>query len=142
MNVESAGVPAIINLPGTYVSLAGFDRCSVVIHVDAAAEALTVALNEATDTSGTGTKVLTIKNAWTKLDAATTYTMVEVDAVSMAIASGEAGVVIIEVEDSELDVNNDFVALSVDITGATARIGGAVYVLRGSNYNPAGEVAV
>lgn len=142
MHPEAAAVPGVGALAGAYVSLAGFDRCSIVIHVDDAAEELTVDLNQATDTSGTSTKALTIKNAWVKLDAATTYTLTAVSAATMTIASGEAGIVVIEVEDAELDVNNSFATLSADVAGSTARVVSVVYMLRGSNYNPAGGVAV
>lgn len=134
--VGGLGVGAIA---GAWANLENTGKVGVMVQVDAAAEALTLTLAQATDTSGTGTKELQVRRVYKKLDTDTVYTLDnETAAADYTIPASEAGIVIVEVDEADLDINNNFNSLQASLAGSTARVQAVIYLLRGPAYKPAG----
>jgi hypothetical protein len=102
------------------------------------------------DAASAGTsKDLEINNPYfKKVAAATSFTRVEVDAKTAVYAlasdfASQEGVVVFEVLPQDLDVNNDFAWVSVDIANATAsKIASTEYILYNANVPAAYGIAL
>ncbi|RTL04469.1 hypothetical protein EKK58_10430 [Candidatus Dependentiae bacterium] len=106
------------------------------------ASTLALALKQHNAASGGTTKALAVSNKlYKKMAAATVFTETEMaatDAVSLADFAADPGLVVVEVLPQDLDVNNGFAWFSVDIAAAgAAKIGGGVYIVEDSKYQPA-----
>lgn len=134
---------------GARVPLQDMHRVAVVISVAAAASAaLSATLKQHDAASAGNSKDLSVSNLYYhKSGAETSFTKVEPSAAAaaydlFALIGTDAGVVVLEVLQEDLDVENDFDHISVDVAGdTTARVLGAVY-LGESEKLPAYEVAL
>lgn len=149
--IEAAIVP--IDLAGQandgdWVSLEGYERCVVVFVADAGAagEDPVFTLRQASDNAGTGAKALNFTTIYEKvgtLTGVTAFTRVAQAAANTYTnaASGEAqNIIAVEVKADELDVDNGFTHLQLQIpdTGATAgKLGCALYIMLEPRYSSA-----
>lgn len=135
---------------GDYVSMKGYDRCTVLVIKDAgvAGDDPVITLTQAQDVSGTGVKDLDFTRIDEKVGAQTgvgTFTKVTQAAGNTYTnaASAEAQAIFaIEFKGEDLDVNNGFDCLKVAVpdTGVGgAQLLTAIYILRGAKF--AGAVA-
>jgi hypothetical protein len=152
-NAKQAFTPVDLNaaaITGNRVSLAANKRVAVVISVGASTAALLqVTLKQHNAATAGTSKDLSVANKYyVKAGAATSFTQVE-PTVAAALYdlstdfAANAGVIVFEVLDSDLDVNNGFTHFSIDVADSTAaKIGAAVYILRDSSYQPAYSLAI
>lgn len=136
----SLGVAGAVT--GTWADMGAFSHAGVLLQVNNAAEELTMTLQQATDTSGTGAKALQVRRVYARLEGEVVYTLVsETPAASYVLPAGSgASDVVIEVKESDFDTANDFKALQCNVVGSTARIQSVTYLLGGASYKPAGMV--
>lgn len=149
--IEAAIVP--IDLAGQandgdWVSLENYETCVVVFVADAGAagEDPVFTLRQASDNAGTGAKALNFTTIYEKvgtLASVTAFTRVAQTAANTYTnaASGEAqNVICVEVKADELDVDNGFshIQLQIPDTGATAgKLGCALYIMLEPRYSSA-----
>lgn len=154
LTIESAIVPIDLATGannGDWISMKNYRKALVVLFADAgtAGEDPVFTLQQASDVSGTGAKALNFTTvyekvgtltgvaAWTRVTqtAANTYTNT---------VSGEAeNLIVVEVDAAELDVDNGFdcIRLQIPDTGATAgKIGCGIVILLDPRY-PQGAIA-
>jgi hypothetical protein len=146
----SPGTDINTDADGDWVSLKNFDGCVVLFHKAAgtAGDDPSIKLQQATDVSGTGAKALTFNRIYhkvgaTALSAVGTFTMVklatatdDLDLVSVNSADlladvGEA-LIAVNVRASDLDVDNSFDCLRLQIEGddiGNATLAAAYYIL-------------
>jgi len=150
-------VPAIIPIDlatganaGDYVCLKGYERCVIVVLMDAgtAGQDPIINLQQATAVAGTGAKDLLFtdiaeKQGATALSAVGAWTLqTQTAATSYTSATGGENeqLIVIDIQAEMLDVANGFDCLALDIadTGATAgKIGAALYILGPARYGQA-----
>jgi hypothetical protein len=132
---------------GDWVSMKGYDRCSVVIYKAAgvAGDDPVLTLKQASDVAGTGAKALNFTRIDSKVGAQTgvgtftANTQAAGNTYTDAVSAEAQGLFVIEVKAEDLDVNNGFdcVQISVPDTGAAgAQLLCALYLLRGARYAP------
>jgi hypothetical protein len=125
---------------GDYVSLKNYERCAVVLYKAAgvAGDDPVFKLQQAQDVAGTGVKDLLFTDIYKKLGAQTgvgVFTKATQTAATSHTdaASAEAqAIFVIEVKASDLDVNNNFDCIRVevaDVGAGGAQIGCAFYIL-------------
>lgn len=148
-------VPAIIPVDlstaannGDWVSLKNFDRCTIVVFKAAgtAGDDPVITLRQAQDVSGTGAKALNFTRVdyktgtLTAVGAYTTATQAAANTYTDAASAEVQGLFLVEVQSENLDTNNGFDCLQVQIpdVGANAQLGCALYILRGARYQGAG----
>ena len=138
------GALATTNGDCDYVSLKGFQRCTIVLAVDNATTVTggAITLKQATDVAGTGEKALAFTRMLANTDYAASKTMTETAVTSNTFTTqttnSKDSLYIIDVKASDLDVTNGFDCLRVDGTGhaATASRGVVVlYILYGKRYS-------
>jgi hypothetical protein len=149
----SPGTDINTDASGDWVSLKNFDGCLVVFHKAAgtAGDDPSIALNQATDVSGTGVKALTFNHIYhkigaTALSAIGTFTrvdlttatadldLVSVNSTDLLTDVGET-LVVVNVRASDLDVDNNFDCLQLVIEGddlSNATLAAAYYILYGA----------
>lgn len=130
---------------GDWVSLKGYDRCTVIVFKTAgvAGDDPVLTMRQATDVSGTGAKALN----FTRIDAKvgtqtgigtfTTVTQAAGNTYTDAVSAEAQALFAIEFKSEDLDTNNGFdcLQLSIPDTGAGgAQLLCALYVLRGARY--------
>lgn len=131
---------------GDWVSLKDFDSCAIIFFKGAgtAGDDPTLTLLQATDVAGTSSKALDFtridvkQGTLTALGAFTTVTQAAANTYVDLTSAESAGIYVIEIRADELDVANGFdcVQFSVADVGTNAQLGAALYLLRGSRYNP------
>jgi hypothetical protein len=107
---------------GSYLSLANADNAAVIISVGAVASGaddMTVQVNQATDTSGTGAKILPIVDAWTCAAGGKTAETVSSNTITIT-ASDDNKTYVIPIRAQYLDNDNDFIAIAPTITSPGA----------------------
>lgn len=153
VNLKQAFLPVDLNtaaVTGNRVSMAGAKKLAIVISLgDSVGATVEFALKQHTAGSGGSSKALSVINPYfTKAGAATEFTKVEQDAAEdtydlSADFAAQEGVVVFEVLAEDLDVNNGYTHVSVDVTdSAAAKVGAGVYVLSDLNHQPAYENAI
>lgn len=140
---------------GDWVSLKNYDGCLVMFHKAAgtAGDDPSIALNQATDVAGTGSKALTFNHIYhkigaTALSAIGTFTkialttatadldLVSVNSVDLLTDVGET-LIVVDVRASDLDVDNSFDCIQLFIEGddlSNATNAAAYYILYGARY--------
>lgn len=151
VQIVSAIVP--VNLAtaandGDWVSLKNYERCTVVVFKGAgtAGDDPVITLKQATDVSGSGAKALNFTRVdkkvgtQTGIGSYTTATQAAGNTHTDDVSAEAEGLFLIEIDASNMDVNNGFDCLQVSIpdTGTNAQIGCALYILRGARYSAAG----
>lgn len=130
---------------GDWVSLKGYDRCTAIVIKAAgvAGDDPVLTLRQATDVSGAGAKALTFTRIDAKVGAQTgvgqftKVTQAAANTYTDAVSAEAQGIFAIEIKSEDLDVNNGFdcVQLQIPDTGAGgAQLVSAIYVLRGARY--------
>jgi hypothetical protein len=146
-NMKNAFLPVDLNAganTGARVSLGKHKRVAVVITMgDSTAAVVGISFQQHNAASGGTSKALSIANKYFhKAGTATAFTQVEptVEASSFDLAvqfASQEGIVVFEILAEDLDVNNDFSHISVDIADTTAaKVGAAVYILRDCSFTP------
>jgi hypothetical protein len=151
-SVKTAGAKDLNGsaLVGARLSMAHSDKVAIAVYLGASA-ASTVNISLKQHTAGTGgtTAILATTNTYFhKVASASEFTKVELTAVAdtfnvSSIFSTVAGWVVFEVYGEDLDVNDGYNHISVDIAAtAVAKDTTAVYILHDMKYNPAYKVAI
>jgi len=97
---------------------------------------------------GTTKDLATAKPYFHKAGAATSFTKVEPTVAAAlkdvsAIFAGEEGLLVLELDAYELDINNGFAYVSVDSAAAgAAKIVGGVYLVHEAKFKPASELTL
>ena len=98
--------------------------------------------------AGTSKDLASAKPYYHKAGAATSFTKVEPTVAAAlkdvsSIFAANGGLLVLEVDASELDINNGFAWFSVDVADSTAaKLGGGVYILNDTKYEPAHLLAL
>ncbi len=143
MQIASGFVPVDLAVGannGDWVDLKAYHRLLIVFFKGAASsgtEDPTVAVFQATNVSGAGSKALNIANAWTKTNADLTtvgqFTPGTPSANTLTVASSAQmdAIWVIEILASDLDTNNGFCCVQANVpdVGSVAQLGGLLYVL-------------
>lgn len=153
-NVKTAIAPVDLSLgtnAGARVGLEKGNRIAIIVTLGTSASGVVqFTFNQHTALSGGSSKVLAIDTLYyKKVGAATSFTKVEPSAKASMIDLGtdfgsSYGVVVFEVLAEDLDVNNGYSHISIDIAdvGAVAKVGGATYVVRNNFILPPYSQAV
>lgn len=144
-------VPAIIPVDfssaannGDWVSLKNYSRCTVVLFKAAgtAGDDPVITLRQAQDVSGTGAKALNFtrvdykRGTMTSVGTFSTATQAAANTYTDDTSAEAQGLFVVEVESEDLDVNNGFDCLQLQIpdVGSNAQLGCALYLLRGARF--------
>lgn len=150
-NLKVGAAPADINgvgIVGSRVSVQNTHSLAAVITLGAGAVALTVSAQQHDAATAGNSKALKIKKAsFYKVDAELVMTKVGGDienpADDFTIPVGASGIAVIEFEDTELDNNNGFSYISVNVADpAASKIAGLHYVLNNMGIKPAYSVEI
>lgn len=150
---KQAGVPADLNLAGLTGARIKLDkgyRCAVIISMgDSVGATVEVTLKQHdAPTAGTSKDLASAKPYYHKVAAATSFTKVTPGSAAAlkdlsALFAADEGLVVLDVNAEELDINNGFNHFSVDIADpAAAKIFGVVYALHEVKYSPASELSL
>lgn len=149
VGLKQAFIPQDINgvgVIGERISMEAH-KVAIVIECNAGAGEVVASLKQHNAASAGTSKALNIFNHYyIKKDAETKFTKTEVDA-EVGVASVDAGVagvkgiLVLEVLDTDLDINGGFDHISVDIAtpGANAKIVGGLYEVNSPRFSPAFE---
>lgn len=125
---------------GDYISLKDYNHVTIVLHMGVVGDAAAVTLKQASDVAGTGVKALTVNNMWANEGLTTdTLTKTAVTSSTFNHAATPENLYVLEVDADELDINNGFDCLTINIAaqaGASTIIS-ILYILSGARY--AGE---
>ena len=123
---------------GDYVSLKNYEKLIVIIQQGAwAGGTPAVTMKQATAVDGTGEKALSFSTRWTKVAlTGTTYTETAVTSDTFNLPNTANTINVIEVKADDLDVDNSFDCVRVNIAspGANADLIAVTYVLTGARY--------
>lgn len=143
------GALATTNGVCDYVSLKGFDRCTIVIAVDNATLVTggAVTLKQATAVAGTSEKALSFSTMWANTDVSASDTLTETavtsDTFTTTTTDNKNALYVIEVKASDLDVANGFDCLRVDVLSMANAVGFVQYILHDARYaSPAAISAI
>ncbi len=145
LNLKQGFVPVDLNTganTGLRCSMKGCSRLAFIVQMsDSTSAAVTLTFNQHDAPSAGNSKVLPIANPYyVKADTALRFTKVvpvsATETYDLASAFGSAeGIAVFEVLAEDLDVNNDFSHVSLDMIDATAAKVGAVLVVFIGNKN-------
>jgi len=135
--IQGAG-PADINgsgLTGDYVSMKNYNHCTVILNFGAIGAANTVTLKQATDVSGTSEKALSFTEYFKKEGTSTdTFTRATCSS-TFNTGTTSNSVYVVEIDANDLDVDNGFDCLRVNIADPGAStIVGVTYILSEPRY--------
>lgn len=132
--VDTTGAAVV----GDWVCLKGYESVTIVITQGAwAGGTPAVTLDQATAVAGTGTKTLGFTKYWTKVGlAAANFTETAVTSDTFNLPATANTVTVIQVHASQLDVDNGFDCVQLDIAspGANADLISATYFFTGARY--------
>jgi hypothetical protein len=123
---------------GNWVSLKGYESVTIIITQGAwAGGTPAVTLDQATAVAGTGSKTLGLTKYWSKVGlAAGDFTETAVSSDTFNLTTTNDTITVMQVHASELDVDNGFDCVQVDIAspGANADLISVMYILSGARY--------
>lgn len=129
---------------GDWVSLKGYERCTVVFFKGAgtAGDDPVLTLSQAQDVAGTGAKALNFTRVDVKqgtlanVGTFTAVTQAAANTYTEATSAEAAAIWLVEVSGEMLDVDGGFdcIRASVADTGTNPQLGACLYVLRGARY--------
>lgn len=129
------------------VSLKNYDRATVIIQTGAwAGGTAAVTLKQASDVSATGAKALAFTRQFTNVADTTSDTLTDTTVTSNTFNLSAANAIhVIEVKATDLDMDNDFDCLRVDVAspGSNNDLYSVIIVLHGSRFagaNPASAI--
>lgn len=134
------GALATTNGDCDYVSLKGFERCTIVIAVDNATTVTggAVTLKQATAVAGTSEKALGFTAVWANTDVSAGDTLTETAVSNNTFTTDTTDnknlLYVIEVDAADLDINNGFDCLRVDVLSMANAVGFVQYILHGARY--------
>lgn len=134
------GALATTNGDCDYVSLKGYERCTIVLNVDNATTVTggAITLKQATAVAGTGEKALAFDTVWKNVDCAAGDTLTETAVTSNTFTTDTADaknqLYVMEINASDLDVANGFDCIRLDSLLMANAVGTVLYVLHGSRY--------
>ena len=134
------GALALTNGDCDYVSLKGFQRCSIVLAVDNAT-AVTggdITLKQATAVAGTGEKALGFDTVYANTNTGASDTLVETAVTSNTFTTAATAnknlLYVIEVDAADLDVANGFDCIRVDSLAMANAVGAVTCILHDARY--------
>ena len=147
-NLKLAHAPVDLNtaaITGARISLAKGEKIAILLLLGSSVGASVVATLKQHDASvGGTTKALEVANKYYhKAGAATVFTEVEptvaTDSYDLSAQfATDGGVAVLEINESDLDVDGGFSHISVDIADSgAAKIGATAYVVMNADYCPA-----
>ena len=148
---KQVAAPADLNasaVTGARIKLEkGFKLAFVANMGDSTAAVTSFTINQHDAASAGNSKVLAISNPYFhKVATATSFTKVAVSAASViapTVFAADEGIMIIEILAEDLDVNNDYAYISVDVADSTAaKIMGALYYIQYMRNVPAYSSAI
>lgn len=151
VTIKTVAVPADLNtaaITGARIKLAKGFRLAFIANFGDSTAAVTSFSIQQHDAASAGTsKVLAISNPYFhKVASATTFTKVDVSAASTiapVVFAADEGIMVIEILAEDLDRDNDFAWISINVADSTAaKIMSAIYVLDDMREIPAYSVAV
>lgn len=135
------GALATTNGDCDYVSMKGYDKCTIVIAVDNATTVTggAVTLKQATAVAGTSEKALSFSTMFANTDVAAGETLTETavtsDTFTTSTTDNKNLLYVIEVEAADLDVANGFDCLRVDVLSMANAVGFVQYILTDARYS-------
>lgn len=128
-----------------YVSLKDYGHLTAIITVKNATTVTgsAITLKQATAVAGTGEKALSFTSVWQNIDTAAaggdalTETAVASDTFTTNATNSKDLLYVIEVDASQLDINNGFDCIRVGTGNAVAATVSVMYVLSGARYSQA-----
>lgn len=131
------GALATTNGDCDYVSMKGYERCTILIQVDNATTVTgaAITLKQATAVAGTSEKALAFSAMFANTDCAAGDTLTETAVTSNTFTTDTTDaknlMYVIEVKASDLDVTNGFDCLRVDSLLMANAVGAVTYILTG-----------
>lgn len=145
-NIKSLNFPSDADtaINSSRVSLKNGQRCSLILHfADSTAAVVTASLKQHNAATSGTTKALEIDNPYYhKVGAATEFTKVQPTAKEdeydlASLLASEPGVVVFEILSEDLDVDNGFAWVSVNLADTTAaKLTGILAIIRELAYHP------
>lgn len=134
------GALATTNGDCDYVSLKGFQRCTILLAVDNAATVTggAITLKQATAVAGTSEKALGFDTMYANVDTGASDTLVETAVVSDTFTTNTTDnknlMYVVEVDAADLDVANGFDCIRVDSLLMANAVGAVTYILHDARY--------
>ena len=134
------GALATTNGDCDYVSLKGYERCTIFITVDNATTVTggVFTLKQDTTVAGTGEKPLEFSKMYANIDTGASDTLVETAVVNNTFTSDTTDnknlMYVIEVNADDLDVAGGFDCVRVDVLSMASAVGQVSYILSGARY--------
>lgn len=134
------GALATTNGDCDYVSLKGFERCTILLAVDNATTVTggAITLKQATAVAGTSEKALSFSKVFANVDTGASDTLVETAVTSDTFTTNTTNdknlMYVIEVDASDLDVANGFDCIRVDSLLMANAVGAVTYILHSPRY--------
>lgn len=128
---------------GDYISMKHFDHLTIVILVDNATSVTggAVTLKQASDVAGTGEKALSFDTVFANIDTGASDTLVETavasDTFTTSTGANKNLMYVIEVEATDLDTDNSFDCIRIDVASMANAVGSVAYIAHAPAYNPA-----
>lgn len=126
-----------------YVSMKGYQKCTVIIVADNATSVTgsAITLKQATAAAGTGEKALPFTKQWANSDTGASDTLVEIAVTSNTFTLDDTDnknlLHVIEVDADDLDQDNDFDCLRAGTADASGQVVAVIYILHCPRYAPA-----
>lgn len=123
-----------------YVSLKGFQSCSIILSVKNATTVTgcAVTLKQATAVAGTSEKALAFTKMWANIDAGASDTLAETAVTSNTFTTDTTNskdlLYVMEVDAADLDVANGFDCVRLDGLLMANAVGSVTYILNGARY--------
>lgn len=137
------GALATTNGDCDFVSLKGYRKCTILIQVDNASTVTggAVLLKQATVVAGTDEKALAFASMMANIDTGATDTLVATAVTSNTFTTDTTDnknlMYVIEINETDLDVDNGFDCLRVDVLLMANAVGCVTYILSGCKYGKA-----
>lgn len=113
-----------------YVSMKGYNRCTIIISTGVTGAAATIIMKQATDVAGTGEKALAFTEYFTKAGVTPGDFTKTAASSTFATTTDANSLYIIEIEAIDLDQENKFDCIRFDTTDpGTSTFGSALYIL-------------
>lgn len=125
-----------------YVSMKGYTRLTAIIIFNNATTVTgsAITLKQATAVAGTSEKALSFSKQWANSDISASDALTETDVTSDTFTLDDTdnkdGIHVIEIKDTDLDMDNDFDCVRVGTANATAQVVAVLYILHGAKYDP------
>jgi hypothetical protein len=125
-----------------YVSLKGYQKCTVIIVYDNGntVTGSAITLKQATAVAATGEKALAFTKQWANADVGANDTLTETAVTSNTFTTdttnAKNGIHVIEVDADDLDQDNNFDCLRAGTGDAANMVLAVIYILHGPRYAP------